>query len=272
MDVAARAGAVGGELGHEGDAHAHRLGDFLQALLEHDVAVGHVEHFGVAHVELVLAVAPFALGVLHRHAGELEVAARRGVEALGARALQHVVVLEVPAGGLEVAVVLLRRLAVARLEEVVLELGAGIAGEAELLRRVDLAAQDRARRDGDVVVRLLALHVAEHEGGLVEPARDAQRRQVGHQVDVAVAELPVGELVARHRLHLHVDGEQVVAGVAAVRRDLVEEHLGVEALAHQAAVVVGEAGEHGLDLALRHHALQLLQRQHAAGFIHRCSF
>jgi hypothetical protein len=70
-------------------------------------------------------------------------------------------------------------------------------------------------------------------------------------VHVAVAELPVGEGVARHRLHLHVDGEEIVAGVAARACDLVHEHLGVEALAHEAAVVVGEARDHGLDLALR---------------------
>jgi hypothetical protein len=256
----------------EGHREALRLGDLLQALLEHHVAVGHVERFGVAHVELVLALAPLALGGLHRHAGELEVAARRAVEALGARALQHVVVLEVPAGGLEVAEVLLRGLAEAGPEQVVLELGAGIAGVAELLRRIDLAAQDRARRDRHVVVRLLALHVAQHERGLLQPAGDAQRGEVDHHVHVAVAELPVGERVAGDRLHLHVDGEQVVAGVAAVLGDLLDEHLGVEALAHQAAVVVGEAGDHGLDFALRHHALQLLERQHASCVIHRSSF
>ena len=55
VDVAARAGAVGGELRHEGDAQARRVGELLQALLEDDVAVGHLERFGVAHVDLVLA-------------------------------------------------------------------------------------------------------------------------------------------------------------------------------------------------------------------------
>src|SRR5258706_12397841 len=122
VDVAARARLVGGELGHEGERQAGGIGQLLQALLEDHVPVGHVERAGVAHVHLVLAVAPFALGGLDRHAGQLEVAAHRGVEALGACALQDVIVLEVPAGGLEVAVSLQRRVAVAGAEEVVLEL------------------------------------------------------------------------------------------------------------------------------------------------------
>ena len=57
----------------------------------------------------------------------------------------------------------------------------------------------------------------------------------------------------------------------AVVGDLLEEDLGVEALAHEAAVVVGEADEHGLDLALRHQRLAALEREHAS-LIHRSSF
>jgi hypothetical protein len=47
------------------------------------------------------------------------------------------------------------------------------------------------------------------------------------------------------------------------RGHLADEHLGVEALAHQAAVVIGESGDHGLDLAFLHPGAQLFQRQHA---------
>ena len=71
-------------------------------------------------------------------------------------------------------------------------------------------------------------------------------------MDVAVAALPVREPVARDRLHLHVDGQQVVAGVAAVRERVLEEEVRVEALAHEAPVVVGEDDEDGVDLAVRH--------------------
>src|SRR2546423_15269306 len=90
--AADRAGAIGSELGHEGQAHSRGFGKLLQALLEYHVAVGHLERPGVAHVELVLAFAPFTFGRLHRHARELEVTPCRGVEALGARTLQDVIV------------------------------------------------------------------------------------------------------------------------------------------------------------------------------------
>jgi len=77
MDVTAGAGAVRGELCHEGQAHAPRLGELLEALLEDDVAVRHLEGAALAHVQLVLALPPFAFRGLDRHARKLEVAARR---------------------------------------------------------------------------------------------------------------------------------------------------------------------------------------------------
>jgi hypothetical protein len=90
-------------------------------------------------------------------------------------------------------------------------------------------------------------------------------------VKVAVAERPVGEAITRDRVHLHVDREQVVAGVRAVLADLLDEHLGVEALAEQPPVMVGEAGDDGLDLARFHQAAQLLELEHAFHFTHRSS-
>src|SRR6185436_11271728 len=100
---------------------------------------------------------------LDGHAGELQVPARGGMEALGARALQDVIVLEVPAGGLEIAIALLRGVAIARAEEVMLELRRRKCREAELACGIDLAPQDRARRHGDELVALLVLHVAKDE-------------------------------------------------------------------------------------------------------------
>ena len=212
MDVAARARAVGGELGHEGDAHAHALRNFLQALLEHDVAIGHLEHLGETHVQLVLALAPFALRVLDRHARKFEVPARRGVEAFGARALQHVVVLEVPAGGLEVAEVAAppggsssgrgsarapcRRSLHSLLSSPRRSAGAGSCAALRRRSRASSRSSHRTRRMPSCRARLRA--AACH---------------VRHHVYVAVTELPVRKLVARHRLHLHVDGQQVIARV-----------------------------------------------------------
>ena len=91
--------------------------------------------------------------------------------------------------------------------------------------------------------------VAEHQRGAVEPRDPAQRRQVGHDPEVAVALLPVGHRVARDRIHLHVEREQVVAALDAVVDDLVEEVLDLDPLAEQPALHVGERGDDGVDRA-----------------------
>ena len=85
----------------------------LRHCLNTHVAVGRLEDVGVADVHLVLAEAPLALRALHRHARAAEVAPHRGVEVLGARALLELVVLEVPAGRLEVGEAASGRVAVA---------------------------------------------------------------------------------------------------------------------------------------------------------------
>jgi hypothetical protein len=69
------------------------------------------------------------------------VAARQAVEAFSARALKDVIVLEVPARGLEIAVALPGGVAVARAEEIVLELGRGERAVAMTPGRLDLPAQ-----------------------------------------------------------------------------------------------------------------------------------
>src|SRR3712207_8870210 len=46
---------------------------------------------------------------------------------------------------------------------------------------------------------------SDHHRGLVDQRAAAQRREVRHHQEVAVAGLPVRVAVARQRLHLHVD-------------------------------------------------------------------
>jgi hypothetical protein len=239
VDVAAGAGLAVGELGHEGDGDAGLIGDLLEALLEEDVIVGHLEDGVVADVDLVLAEAPFALGVFDDDAGGFEVAADGGGVELFAGALKNVVVLQIPAQGLAIA--LFGGIAEGLAEGVVFELGGGHGVETEGCGAGDLALEDGARGDGHVV------EIAVDEGGFVLPAQAAGGAHFGDEEEVAVAELPVGELVAGDGLHFGVGGEQVVAGVGAVGGDFVEEVLGVEALAHEAAVVIGEGGDDGID-------------------------
>ena len=64
--------------------------------------------------------------------------------------------------------------------------------------------------------------VAEHQRRLLEPGDVAQRRQVRLHDEVAIALRPACRLVAGHRLHIDVVGQQVVAAmrllVARIRR------------------------------------------------------
>ena len=91
--------------------------------------------------------------------------------------------------------------------------------------------------------------IAHHECGTVGPPAGADAGRVGDHVEVAVAALPAGVGIPLDRIHLHVDGEQIVAGVAAICERAVQEELGVVPFAHQAPVVIGERQHDGVDPA-----------------------
>ena len=88
----------------------------------------------------------------------------------------------------------------------------------------------------------------------------AQRRQVGLHDEIAIALLPACRLVAGHRLHIDVVGEQIVAAMRLVVRGC-DEILGLEALADQPALHVDERGDDGVDLARGDGLLQLVEGQ-----------
>ena len=134
---------------------------------------------------------------------------------------------------------------------------------------LQLPPQDGARRNRDQVVGPRVLEIAEDESGAVEPGGGPERGQVGDHVEVAVAQLPVGVGVPGDRLHLHVDGQQVVAAVGPVVGDLLDEMVGVESLAVDPAVVVGERHHHGVDVAGRDAGLQLVTADHPSHPSHR---
>ena len=110
----------------------------------------------------------------------------------------------------------------------------------------------------------MPLHVAEDERGRLEPRDPPQRREVGHDVEVAVALVPARDLVPRHGVHLHLEREQVVAALDGVLRveHLLDEELAVEPLAHQASLHVGERDDDRVDLTGRNLLPQLVGAQH----------
>ena len=82
--------------------------------------------------------------------------------------------------------------------------------------------------------------------------------QVGEQPDgalvedelhVAVPALPRRDRVAADGVHVHVDGEQIVAALGPVLDHVVDEVATVQALALQPPLHVGERHHHGVDLA-----------------------
>src|SRR5438093_9463201 len=198
------------ELRHEGERQVLLIGDLLGGLLVEDVAVGHLERVGVTDVDLVLAGTPLALGELDRHARGLEVMADGADQRLHLPALQRMVVLEVPAEGLEVveALALGGSVGVAQHEE--LELRGGHDAHARGGRALDLPLEDGARRHGHERVALLLDDVAEDDRRVLEPGRAAERREVRHAAYVTVALLPRGEAIAGDGVHLHAAGEEVV--------------------------------------------------------------
>ena len=147
MDVAARSGAVLRELRHERHGEPRLLGHFLQALFEDDVPIGHLQRLGISDVQLVLPESPLAFRALDRHAGLLQMPPHRGRERLRPRALENVVVLQIPARRLQAAVLALRRLPIAVLKDVVFQLGRRDGREAKRRAPRHLMPQHRARRD-----------------------------------------------------------------------------------------------------------------------------
>ena len=155
--VHARAGVGGEGLGHEGGPDALAERDLPDHGAEgHDV-VGRGERVGVAQVDLLLAGAALVVAELHRDAHRLEHRDRLAAE-VGAARLGGVVE-EAAAVDRHRLVALLGRV----LEEVELDLGVGVEGEALVGRLAQRALEHVAR----VGVRRGAVghhDVAEHPG------------------------------------------------------------------------------------------------------------
>ena len=111
--------------------------------------------------------------------------------------------------------------------------------------------------------------VAQNQRGARQPGDPAQRAEVGLDDEVAVALLPRGRLEARHGLHLHVDGQEVIAGVPFLV-DRIEEEATGRPLADEATLHVGECGHDRVDLATRDQRFELCLVQparHALGLV-----
>jgi hypothetical protein len=254
-------------LRHEREALAVPGRDLLGAGLVDAVVVARGQCGVVPERDLVLAGVALALGRLHVHAGAGHAVADVAQERLEPAGAEHRVVHVVLVAGPQVAVSLVPGLFVGVVEDDELQLGAAVGGEVALGEPVELAAQHLPGRRGDRAA-LDPLDVGEHQRGALLPRHQAQRVEVGPQHEVAVAALPGRHGVAVDGVHLHVDGEQVVAGLGGVRDDLVEEVLGGAALALQPALHVGDRDEDGVDGPVRDQLAQPVDGEHAVAVSH----
>ena len=205
----------------------------------------------------MLTEVALALRVLHVHPGRRHLVADPPQERLHAGPAEHRVVVVVEVGGLEIAIALVPRLLVGVLEDHELELSPGVRNEAAFLEPSELAPQDLPRRRDDVLaVRPGQVRHQEHARGV--PRDRPQRVQVGLHLEVAVAALPGGHGVARDRVHLDVDRQEVVAALGAVLEHVVEEKPPGETLPLKAALHVREDEHHGVDRAVIDRLLQLI--------------
>ena len=106
-------------------------------------------------------------------------------------------------------------------------------------------------------MRFFVHYVANHQRRFVQPTRHAQRRKVGNEVEIAVAQFPIGKTIARHGVHFHVGSEQIVTAVRPRLIYAFHKKFGIKTLAHQPSVVVAETHNNGFDGFLLHVLLQL---------------
>jgi hypothetical protein len=98
------------------------------------------------------------------------------------------------------------------------------------------------------------------------PRDRAQRVEIRPHDEVPVAALPGGHLVALDRLHVDVDGEQVVAGLGVALGDVIEEVGRGHPLSLETALHVGDRQKDGVDLPGVDLCPQFVERHERAGY------
>ena len=180
--------------------------------------------------------------------------------------LQQVVILEVPTTRFQTRITTVGRVAVAVAKQVVLEFRGGL--DRPIRRRGDLRPEQRAGGKRDEVAGRVVDGVTEHDGGAIQPGDLAQRRQVGHQVNVAVTLFPVRERVTGDGFHFHVSRQQVVATVRTVFGDLLEKKTGIDAFADQSAIEIGDTDDDRIDRLFADQRREFLEGQATGGSVH----
>ncbi|MCY1527420.1 hypothetical protein D9M68_624880 [compost metagenome] len=229
-------------------------------MLDDGVAVRHGQGVGVADVDLFLPRPPLPFRILHRYPAGLQVLADRPQHRFLAGGLEDAVVLDEMRRGLRMDVVALVDGLVALVEEVELQFRGEHAHIATLGEPRHLLAENGTRAVGQILAVVMIQHIAEHQRRAVQPGHPAQGAQVGLEHEVAVSLAPARRGVARHRLHVDVVGQQVIAAMRLLE-GAVDEEFRLEAFADQSPLHVHHAGQHRVDLAAGNGLLEFVEAE-----------
>ena len=119
----------------------------------------------------------------------------------------------------------------------------------------DLTFQNGAGRDVNLFMAVVIQQIAQHQRGAGQPRHQPQGGHVRAQHIVAIALFPAGGFIAGNGVHLHIDGEEIVAAMGFFMSAIAEKG-GVKAFAHQAALHVDAGHEDSVNLALGNKGFQ----------------
>src|SRR6185369_5477394 len=163
--------------------------------------------------------------------GALEAVPNRAQDLLLLGGLEDVIVLDVIAGGLELLPVLGLCRFISLVEKIKLELGSEIRRHVHIGEPRYLPAQYRPWTMRQGLVVMMIEDVAKHERSPRQPGGPPKRPEIGLHDEIAIALFPVGCGVTRHRLHIDIVGEQIIAAMGFFV-SAAEEKIGVETFAN----------------------------------------
>ena len=181
----------------------------------------------------MLTATRFALAELDGHTSSFEATTKLADDVFVLGGLQHVIVLEIRAVRLEVAVALVVGFFVGVLEQVELDLAGHHRQEAKRSSGLDLTAQHRARRHLDEFFGVDVVEITHDHRRLRHPRSDADGVPIGGGEHVAIPLLVTGEPIARHRVVIHIAGDEIIAVLGAAFGDLLEEETPGGSLSHE---------------------------------------
>ena len=123
---------------------------------------------------------------------------------------------------------------------------------------IDLIAQHLAGRNSDRLLGVWLEQVAQHECGFWNPWQHPHCCPVGHRHHVAITAVIARKPIARHRIVIHVSGDQIVAVFRSVIGHIFKEKPAGHAFADKPTLKIGKPNDDRIDIALLDQRCQLV--------------